>query len=263
MQQQQEGFTSTRYGRIHYVEQGAGEPLILMHSNGCSHHEFDAALPLLAQKYRCIAWDMPGHGDSEPGPNRHLSVLDYVDAVVAFMDSLGIQKAHIGGASIGGMIALAAGAITPDRALSVAIIEAPLRSEREWAAQWARTERMFAFLQQGEAEVAPRLRKLTPELLERWNIDRLKAGSWRMMDVMWALRQFDARAHLQRMHAPACVVIGDKGPVFGSKSAYAELLPRAPLKVLTDCGHFPMIDDPQAFCAALHEAICEARAAAG
>jgi pimeloyl-ACP methyl ester carboxylesterase len=260
--QQQEGFTSTRYGRIHYVEQGAGEPLILMHSNGCSHHEFDTALPLLAAKYRCIAWDMPGHGDSEPGPNRHLSVVDYVDAVIAFMDALGIDKAHISGASIGGMIALAMGALAPERALSVVIVEAPLRSEREWAAQWTRTERMFAIVQQGEAEVAPRLRKLTPDLLERWNIDRLKAGSWRMMDVMWALRQFDSRAHLKRMHAPACVIMGDKGPVYASKGAYEDLLPRAPLTVLKDAGHFPMLDDPTAFCNSVVEGIAAARGAA-
>ena len=160
--QVQEGFTPTRYGRVHYVELGAGEPLILMHSNGCSHHEFDAVLPLLAENYRCIAWDMPGHGDSEPGPARHLSVVDYVDAVLAFMDSLGIRKAHISGASIGGMVALAFGALAPERALSVVIVEAPLRSALDWAAQWARTERMFAIVHQGEAEVRPRLRDLTP-----------------------------------------------------------------------------------------------------
>ncbi|HEY8357167.1 MAG TPA: alpha/beta hydrolase [Ramlibacter sp.] len=256
--QGQEGFTSTRFGRIHYVEHGAGEPLLLLHSNGCSHHEFDAALAPLAQRYRCIAWDMPGHGDSEPGPARHLTVVDYVDAVVAFMDALGLEKAHVCGASIGGMIALAMGALAPERALSVVIVEAPLRSAAEWAAGWPRTERMFAFLQQSETEVAPRLRRLTPELLERWNIDRLKAGSWRMMDVMWALREFDSRAHLARMHAPACVVIGDKGPVFASKGAYEELLPGAPLKVIRDAGHFPMIDDPEAFCAAVHEGITAA-----
>ena len=44
---------------------------------------------------------------------------------------------------------------------------------------------------QSEDAVRPRLRKLTPAMLERWNIDRAKAGAWHMMSVMWALREYD------------------------------------------------------------------------
>jgi len=39
--------------------------------------------------------------------------------------------------------------------------------------------------------VALRLRAPTPEILERWNIDRSKAGVWTMIDVMWAIRQYE------------------------------------------------------------------------
>ena len=177
------------------------------------------------------------------------------------MDALSIPRAHVCGASIGGMVCIALGALAPARVLSLVIAEAPLRTAQEWAAQWPRTEAMFAIPQQTEAEVAPRFRQLTPALLARWNIDRHKAGGWRMVDVMWALRQFDAYAHLARIAVPCMVLIGDRGPVFASRAAYEKLLPKAPLKVITDAGHFPMLDDPAAFCAALREGIAAACAA--
>lgn len=255
-----EDFCSTRFGRVRYVDQGEGEPLVLLHSNGCSHHEFDPALPLLARHFRCIAWDMPGHGDSDR-PTGHLSVMDYADAVLALMDGLGIDDAHVCGASIGGMVCVALGARAPQRMRSVVIAEAPLRTRDEWAAQWARIEAMFGTPRQDAAEIAPRLRQVTPALVQRWNLDREKAGAWRMIDVMWALRDFDAAGHLARIGCPAAVLIGDRGPVIGSRAAYAAALPAAPMRILADAGHFPMIDDPVGFADGVRSAIAEATAA--
>ena len=249
-----DNFVSTRHGRIHFVEAGNGAPLLLLHSNGCSHHEFDEVFDGLARHYRCIAWDMPGHGDSE-APAGHLSVADYADAVLAFMDALGIPEFHVSGASIGGLICIALSVRAPERILSTVIVEAVLRTAAEWAAQWPRIEVSFGLSQQSLDEVKPRFRDVTPALLQRWNIDRHKAGAWRMIDVMWAIRQYDALAELRRVDVRAAVIIGDQGPVFAGKHLYERLLPSAPLVVLNHCGHFPMIDDPAAFTAAMRDAL--------
>ena len=249
-----DGFASTRHGRIHYLEAGTGSPLLLLHSNGCSAHEYIASMPGLAAEHRCIAWDMPGHGDSERSP-RHLRVIDYADAVIALMDALGIARAHVCGASIGGMVCIALGARAPERLLSTIIVEAPLRSTADWAAQWARIEAQFSIPSQTLDALKGRFRAVTPALLGRWNIDREKAGAWRMVDVMWAIRDYDAIADLPRITAPAAVIVGDTGPVFGHRERYAELLPAAPLTVMQDAGHFPMLDDPGAFSAAVLAAI--------
>lgn len=249
-----EGFSLTLRGRIHYVEKGQGEPLLLLHSNGCSLHEFAPTMNELAKRYRCIAWDMPGHGDSDP-PGTHQSVPDYADSVLAFMDAMHLDKAHICGASIGGLVCIALGVIAPQRVLSLVIAEAALRSEHEWAAQWPRIEAMFATPQQSQEDVAPRFRQLTPALFARWNIDRHKVGGWRMVDVMWAIREFDAQGHLSRLQCPSVVVIGDRGPVLVCKPLYQKLLPAAHLIIMSDAGHFPMLDDPNAFAQAVHEGI--------
>lgn len=250
-------FVATRRGRIHAVREGRGEPLLLMHSNGCSQHEYAAARPLLAQRFDCIAWDMPGHGDSDPAPG-HLSVEDYADAAVALLDALGLARAHACGASIGGLACIALGARHAPRLLSTVIVEAPLRTEAQWAAQWPRIEAGFAVPQQTRAEVAPRLRALEDALLARWNVDRLKAGSWRMVDVMWACRLYDAIGDAARIACPAAVIVGDRGPVVPHVDDYRRLLPHAPLHVMADAGHFPMLDDPPAFAAAVIASIAAA-----
>ncbi len=248
-----DGFRTTRHGRIHYLEKGEGEPLLLLHSNGCSGYEFEPAMAELSGQFRCIAWDMPGHGDSDQPP-RHQSVGDYADAVLAFMDSMELETAHVCGASIGGIVCIELGALAPQRIRSLVIAEAALRSRQEWATQWPRIEAMFAIPAQSKEQVAPRFRALTEGLLARWNIDRHKTGGWRMVDVMWAIREYDALAALGRITCPVSVLVGDKGPVFSSVAKYRELVPNAPIMILPDTGHFPMIDDPIAFARAVHEA---------
>lgn len=254
-----ERFLSTPYGRIHCVEMGAGPPLLLLHSNGCSLHEYDAVLPMLAEHFRCIAWDLPGHGDSDPRAG-HLTMADYASATVAVLDALGLERAHICGASVGGFVCIALGLAHPERVLSLSIVEAALRTPQEWASQWPRIEAMFAIAQQTHEEVAPRLRELTPALLARWNIDRAKAGGWRMVDAMWTIREYDAIGELARLRAPTAVLLGDGGPVIGGRQRYETALASAPIRVLSNAGHFPMIDAPEAFALALREGIAEVTA---
>jgi 3-oxoadipate enol-lactonase len=252
-----ESFCATRLGRIHYVEQGEGPPLLLLHSNGCSLHEFLPVMDGLAARHRCIAWDMPGHGDSDATVG-HLAMSDYAGALVELMDGLGLDKALVCGASIGGFIAIEMAAAVPARVDGVLIAEAALRSASDWAAQWPRIEGMFALPTQTHEAVAPRFRSMTAGLLARWNIDRNKAGSWRMVDVMWAIREYDAIGQLGAVRAsgrPAAVLLGDRGPVIGNRARYEELLPDASVHVLADAGHFPMLDDPEAFVAALENII--------
>jgi 3-oxoadipate enol-lactonase len=248
----QDRFVFTTMGRIHYLEAGSGPALILMHSNGGSAYEYEFVLDELARKYRVIAWDMPGQGDSDRPP-RFFSAHDYADAVVAMMDALGIRTASVGGSSVGGSIAIALGARHAARMDRVFIIEYPIRTEKVWKDGWARTEKTWTNTPQTLEVVGPRLRpgKVTPEFLERWNIDRAKAGPKTLLDAMWAMRLHDVEADLKTLVAPAVVIYGSKGPAVATRAAMAAALPRAPQIVCEDCGHFPMIDDPAAFCAAI------------
>ena len=68
------------HGRQHSKEAGSGEPLILIHTNGASAWQYAEVFPLLLTRFHVLAWDMPGHGDSDP-IQRHYSVEDYADAL--------------------------------------------------------------------------------------------------------------------------------------------------------------------------------------
>lgn len=256
-----DGYAQTNgHGRMHYHEAGPkdGETLILIHTNGGSAHQYVHVLPLLARHFRVIAWEMPGHGDSDPLP-RHYSIEDYCAALAAFMDALGIARAHIAGVSCGGSIAVGFPSLYHLRTLSTVIIEKPFRTSDEWAARWAQTEANFGIVINSAEEVKHRLNKVDDAVLTRWNIDRGKAGPKLMVSVMWAMRDFDVNANVRNIRCPAMVLYGAKGPAIGLRERFEKAVPHIPIKVLENCGHFPMLDEPGKFAAALTE-FCSAAA---
>jgi pimeloyl-ACP methyl ester carboxylesterase len=237
-----DGFAATRHGRLHYLEAGSGRPVILLHSNGNSAYEYEELISLLAAHCRVIAWDQPGHGDLEP-TGRHFTVEDFSDAVVSFMDALELSAASVMGSSIGGAIAADLGARHGARVDKLLIVEAPVRTPEEWAKGWANTEKNYAFATQTAQQVAARMRRVDDKLLERWNIDRNKAGPWAMLDVMWALREYDVRAAMSKITAKTLIIYGDKSPVLAGAKIFESSVKGARLVVVRDCGHFPMFDD--------------------
>jgi 3-oxoadipate enol-lactonase len=240
-----DGFVKTSHGRLHYLEAGAGRPVLLLHSNGNSAYEYEDLIKILATNNRVIAWDQPGHGDSEPIA-RHYSVEDFGDAVIAFMDAAGLKSASVLGSSIGGGITVDLGARHAARIDSLFIVECPVRTQEQWAAGWLNTEKNYSFPTQTAAQLAPRLRKVTDPLLERWNIDRNKAGAWAMMDVMWALRLYDVQTAMTKVSTTKTMMIyGDKSPVLTGAKTLEAAIKGSKLAIMKDCGHFPMLDDPE------------------
>ncbi|MFC0407752.1 alpha/beta fold hydrolase [Roseomonas elaeocarpi] len=244
----QERFISTPHGRIHFHHGGSGSPLLLLHSNGGSAYDFEAVTERLSSRFEVFAWDMPGQGDSDP-ITRHVSVADYTDAAIAFMDALGLRRASVLGVSIGGAICVRMGAHHADRLDKLFIVECPYRSEAEWQKQWPRIEANFALPIQTRDAVAPRLREVSEEFLLRWNIDRSKAGAKTMVDVMWALREYDAASDLARVPEGSVVVFGDRGPTIGNMEAFIGPMRAPRVEVMRGSGHFPMVDAPDEFCA--------------
>ena len=239
-------FANTSFGRIHYQEAGTGEPLILLHSNGGSAYEFEHVIEPLSKRFRVLAWDMPGQGDSDP-LLKHVSVEDYARAVIEMMDAVGIKQAYVLGASIGGAICVALGAHHADRMKRVFITECPFRSPLEWAGNWANTEANYCPVTQSIEKITPRLRHVTPDLHTRWNIDRSKAGSKTCLSVMWALREYDIGADLPKVRADQVLIFGDRSPTVGKLQAFQAILKNPSVHVIKDCGHFPMLDDPDRF----------------
>jgi 3-oxoadipate enol-lactonase len=246
-----DGFAKTKtHGRIHYREAGHGKPLMLMHTNGASAYQYEAVAPLLAQHFRVISWDMPGHGDSDPIA-RHFTMEDHAKALAALMTALKIKAAHISGASVGGSITLAFASLFPQRTLTAVPVETPCRSFEDWGARWGNTEGNFGLPMQTAAQIKERVAHVDAALETRWNIDRCKAGAWAMVDVMWGIREFDAPRAAKKIKKPMMIVYGKKGPTIADRATLSGAAPKAPVHVLENSGHFPMLDEPSAFASLL------------
>ena len=91
--------------RLYYEEQGAGEPLVLVHGGFSDHNNFRAVIPGLAASFRVVAYDRRGHSRSErPAPLG--SRRDQEDDLAALIEALGLGPAHVAGTSFGSAIAL-------------------------------------------------------------------------------------------------------------------------------------------------------------
>lgn len=89
---------------IAYRITGAGSPLILLHGFLCDSRCWRHQLGALADQFTVVAWDAPGAGSSSDPPES-FTVTDWATTLAEFLDTLGIERAHVLGLSWGGMVA--------------------------------------------------------------------------------------------------------------------------------------------------------------
>jgi pimeloyl-ACP methyl ester carboxylesterase len=95
--------------RLHYVERGEGQPVVLLHGNGTMIEDFDLSgvLDLAATRYRVIAFDRPGYGHSTRPRGRVWSPKAQAEVLHEAMQRLGIERPIVVGHSWGAFVALA------------------------------------------------------------------------------------------------------------------------------------------------------------
>jgi pimeloyl-ACP methyl ester carboxylesterase len=107
--------------KIHYVVQGQGQPVVLIHglySSAFINWQAPGTMSLLSKNYQVIALDLPGHGQSDKPQDESAYGPELVADIVRLLDRLDIKKAHIVGYSMGGMIAARFLATHQDRSLT-------------------------------------------------------------------------------------------------------------------------------------------------
>ena len=104
-----------------YLDQGQGAALVLLHGIGSAARSFDRQIAALSPRWRVVAWDAPGYGESSDLPMDHPTAGDYAAALASLLDGLGIRTCHLLGHSLGCLMAARFAALHPDRVLSLTL----------------------------------------------------------------------------------------------------------------------------------------------
>ena len=105
--------------RLHYYDAGTGSPVVLLHGGGpgaSAWSNFGGNLPVFAERFRTLMVDQPGFGKSGKPPVTGSYFTFSADALAALLDTLGIERAHLVGNSLGGGTAVRFALNHPDRA---------------------------------------------------------------------------------------------------------------------------------------------------
>ncbi len=254
----------TRDGRFGY--EAAGDlslaPLVFLHGIGGAARAWRGQLEFFRDRYRTIAWDMPGYGGSAPLPT--VSIAALADALQDFLQQVGAARPILVGHSIGGMIVQQLLARSPRIAGAIVLAQtSPAfgKPEGEW--QKAFIEARLGPLDRGEtmASLAPTLvRELVGDdpapggmELARDCMASVSEATYRA--TMLALMGFDLRKTLGNIAVPTLVLSGskDNNAPATMMAKMATLIPSATYLELEGAGHLVNLERPQAFNAALDQ----------
>ncbi len=246
-------FVDTEEGQIHYAEIGRGKPVLLLHQTPRSWDEYRDVLPILGRKYRAIAMDTIGFGDSyrlcgEP------SIERYARGVIDFLDALSIRCVSLVGHHTGGVIGVEVAASYPERVeklilSSTPYVDAEDREKRKTRPPIDDVEPKedgahLAELWQRRASFYPKNR---PDLLTRFVLDALKV--WGQVEGgHQAVNRYKMEEKAPLIKAATLVVAGTEDPFsFPRMKPLSEHIPGS-ITLEIRGGMVPMVDQmPEEF----------------
>lgn len=238
---------------VHAVVEGPDDapPLLLSHSLGADLDMWNPQLPALAERFRVIRYDTRGHGSS-PVPAGDSTVDDLVDDVVALLDRLDVERAHVAGLSIGGMTALRLAAREPQRVASLAVLcsSACPGNEQSWRER-ARTVRAEGTGAIADAVISrwltPGYAAAHPDVVARLRATFVADSDEGYASCCLALAGLDLRADLGRIPAPALVVSAAEDLALPPEHqrVIADGVPGARFLLLSPAAHLASIEQAQ------------------
>lgn len=236
-------------------ECGSGDVVVFLHGLGGTRTAWEPQLEALADRWRCVAWDMPGYGTSPAVVP--LTFETIATAVVRLLDDLGADRAHLVGLSFGGQHALHTALASPERVRSLVLADTSPAfgldgtDPDEW--RRARTDALDAGLT--PADIAePVLASVTGPRFGGRELERTIASFGRISSdglraACACLPTHDVRDRLAEITCPTLVVQGELDQE--TPLAYAQMLASgirgARLEVIPGVGHYTPAEDPVAF----------------
>ncbi len=247
--------------KLSFSRTGTGPPLVLLHGVGHRRQAWDSVLDLLAPHRDLIVPDLPGHGESPPLLLDGQPVAQaLLHAVTDLLDDLGLERPHMAGNSLGGRLALEAGAagragtvtaLSPAGffrgPLDIAYSRAVFKAMGE-AGEWLRPAApVLADSTVGRAvlygAIVSRPSLMTPEQA-LGDMDAFLDSKDALETVLAGLGQFTGSIPAD---VPVTIAWGSKDRLLSRRQALVakQRLPEAKFVLLRGCGHVPMTDDPE------------------
>ena len=254
-----------------YLEWGRPEspPLVLLHGGGQSAHTWDPCCLILARRYRCLALDQRGHGDSDWSPAGDYEIEDHVRDLAGFADSLALHAPIMAGMSLGGINATAYAVQHASRLRALVSVDVgpdvqfePVQRMMQGLGDY----RHFKSPEDAAARLtrlgARRPGSLLKDTLSR-NLREEEDGTWTWKydpRTMVGLSAEDILAPrrplwkvLSRITCPVLVVRGEDSEIFseGDAAKFTGHLPRATCVTVPNARHSVQTDNPQGLAAAI------------
>jgi pimeloyl-ACP methyl ester carboxylesterase len=232
-----EGFVEADGFRIRYMEAGQGPPLVHLH--GAGGLRLTPAHDLLSQKFRVIAFEIPGFGQS-PENNRTRDMAELASTMARAAANLGLGNFNLVGTSFGGRTALWLALQQPQRVLAL-VLEAPAAIRPEGSEPPSGSPEEMARRLYAHPERVPPMPAPDPAMQAKTRalVARLRGPD----------RDADLETRLRELATPTLVLFGTLDAVIPPDVGriYKELIPNCHLVFVYDAGHAIGTERPEAF----------------
>ncbi len=232
------------------VDVGNGPPLVVLHSLGLDWGIARGLAPLLADSARVVAYDLRSHGAST-APATTFGLERCAADVVAVLDALCMEQAHVAGFSLGGAVAQLTALAAPERISSLVLVCTMARAKRELYLERARAAEKHGST---EVQVVPTLRRwFSDEALATnpWYVhyarERIRRASVAQWSHWWrSFATLDISEDIAAIRCPTTVVAGedDRSTFPSEMQEMAGLIPGATFHVVPDGSHLTVLEHP-------------------
>ena len=243
---------------VHYETFGRGRPVLFLHGWLGSWRYWMPTMEVISEDFRTYSFDFWGFGDSNK--SGIVSISNFSDQVIRFLDAMGIEKVPLVGHSMGGMVALKTAVRYPDRISRVAAIGAPIVGTS-----------LSGLLKLTDNQYVSRAMARVPvvtKFLFRWflgNIndtayseildDSVKPTEESLRRAVGSMMRTDLRPELDQLNIPALIIHGARDDIVNPNQADIFLqrdMTNVQVFVMAESRHFPFLDEPAQFNKVLH-----------